>query len=62
MRDALINLLGEMFQKLIHLFAFMLHDFFSDAGCFFIGFFEFMIFQFADFFLRLAQSMGFDSS
>jgi hypothetical protein len=49
MLHVLINLFGEMLQELIHLFAFMLHNAFSDVGCFIICYFEFMITQIAPF-------------
>ncbi len=31
MSNVLINLMGKMFQKFVHLVAFMLHDFFSNV-------------------------------
>ena len=49
MLHMLLNLSGKMLQELVHLFTFMLHGVLSDAGCFIICFFEFMIGQTADF-------------
>jgi hypothetical protein len=43
------DLLCAMLQKLIHLFAFLLHDFFSDFGCAVIGVFKCMIILATDF-------------
>ena len=61
MLHILINLFGKMLQELIHLFAFMLHDVFSDVGCFIVCFFKLMIRQTADFFcfFLLNSSMHF---
>ena len=49
MIDIVSDLFCKMLQKLIHLFAFMLHDFSSDVGCPVIGVLECMIIQATDF-------------
>ena len=49
MLHVLINLFCKIFEELVHLFAFMLHDVLSDMGCFFICAFEFMSIQTAYF-------------
>ena len=50
MLGILFNFFGKMFQELIHLLAFMLHDLISDVRCFVISFIKLMILQSADFF------------
>ena len=50
MLGILFNFFGKMFQELIHLLAFMLHDAVSNVRCLIIGVFKLMILQAADFF------------
>ena len=49
MLDALINLFGKMLQELVHILAFMLHDFISNVRSSFICMFKLMVRQSADF-------------
>jgi hypothetical protein len=58
MLQLMIDLFGKMLQELIHFFAFMLNDIFSDIRSFVICFFELMIRKAANLFCVLLCDMS----